>query len=136
MAIIGVSHNTHYGKNGHYGCYGSTIYGCKFDLYGCSWKICSKDTGSLARIDRIRTRFRPKWGHFRVRIWPKWGLIRPRKLRKDWFAHLSCSMILIAPFTGFIPCSYCGYMFVCPILLKQRPLMKSFYHHHHRLYHQ
>ena len=42
MAIIGVSHNTHYGKNGHYGCYGSTNYGCKFDLYGCSWKICSK----------------------------------------------------------------------------------------------
>ena len=42
MAIIGVSHNTHYGKNGHYGCYGSTKYGCKFDLYGCSWKICSK----------------------------------------------------------------------------------------------
>ena len=78
------------------------------------------DTGSLARIDRIRTRFRPKWGHFRVRIWPKRGLIRPRKLRKDWFAHLSCSMILIAPFTGFIPCSYCGYMFVCPILLKHK----------------
>ena len=41
MAIIGVSHNTHYGKNGHFGCYGSTNYGCKFDLYGCSWKMCS-----------------------------------------------------------------------------------------------
>ena len=52
MAIIGVSHNTHYGKNGHYGCYGSTNYGCKFDLYGCSWKICSKCRSPVKMVSK------------------------------------------------------------------------------------
>ena len=36
------SHNAHYGQNGHYGRYGSTNYGHKFDLYGCPWNIWSK----------------------------------------------------------------------------------------------
>ena len=40
--IIGPSYNAHYGQNGHFGHYGSTNYGYKFDLYGCPWKIGSK----------------------------------------------------------------------------------------------
>ena len=52
MAIIGVSHNTHYGKNGHFGRYGSTNYGCKFDLYGCSWKICSKCRSPVKTVSK------------------------------------------------------------------------------------
>ena len=36
------SHNASYGQNGRYGHYGLTNYDHKIDLYGFSWKICSK----------------------------------------------------------------------------------------------
>ena len=45
-------HNTHYGNNGHYGCFGSTNYGCKFYLYGCSWKICSKCRSPMKTVSK------------------------------------------------------------------------------------
>ena len=81
MAIIGVSHNTHYGKNGHYGCYGSTNYGCKFDLYGCSWKIdrCWGNFlkvvlclfwGKISKIQHIRHVLVIKWSHST----PRWRI--------------------------------------------------------------